>query len=274
MARTIVNVSYALTQHPTPVFNTPELASCFGGNNGDTIPLDEQGLMRTVETVLFPETTIRLLKQVAHSHIWKISPDEYPYEGDFFIDDRFVRTVAGPSPQRQIQLPSITEILKIMRKLENTRYIWGGNWPGGIDILPILYPSRTDLAKLDPLVQDTWRLKGLDCSGLLHYASNGWTPRNTSSLVHFGAPIDIEKQDAARILKKLQPLDMIAWEGHVVCILDEHTTIESKPTYGVVRLNSFDRLSEIMKERKAVNQWDAADEPRFVIRRWHPNNNC
>jgi hypothetical protein len=259
---------FALTQGPTPVFNTSELATCFGGENGDTLPLDDQNLMRTVETVLFPNTLINLLEQIPHSTIWKIATDEYPYPGDLYIDNRFIHIVNSRPAARKIDPPSISAIQQRMNHLEHTRYIWGGNWPEGINALPKLYPSQTNFHKLKPHIQDTWRLKGVDCSGLLHYATNGFTPRNTSSLVHFGTPVDIEGKNTKEILQEVRELDMIVWTGHVVCVLDHKTTIESRAPVGVVKTDAYERLSEIMAERKPVNKWGSTHLPHFVIRRW------
>jgi hypothetical protein len=262
-------MTYAITRYPTPVFNTPDLTACFGGADRDTLLLDEQGLMRTVETVLFPNTRVQLLEQVALSTIWKIKTNEYAHEGNLYIDNRFLTVRDNAPHERQVKLPPIADILKTMSQLENTRYIWGGNYPEGISQLPEFYPSKTNLSTLDPLIQDTWRLKGLDCSGLLYYATNGFTPRNTSALVKFGNSVNIEGKNAASILEQLQNLDLIVWKGHVVCVYDKNTTIESRLPKGVLKTNSFERLTEIMKERKPVNAWDSTLEPHFVIQRWY-----
>lgn len=262
--------SCAITSLPTPLFNTPELGFCFGGTDGNSLPLDDQKLMRSLETILFPGSEVKLLQQTALPFIWKIEAEDYSYAKDLFLDIRFL------SEKKQLPikraLPPASRILKTLHQLENTRYIWGGNWPKGIELLPSLYPSKTHLEKLDPLLKDTWLLKGVDCSGLLHYASNGCTPRNTSSLVHIGTPVAIEGKDALSIQELLQELDIIVWDGHVVCVLDKMTTIESKPLEGVVKVGSYNRLSEIMKERKPVNEWNPKDKSTFVIRRWYPIN--
>jgi hypothetical protein len=262
---------YAVTQHPTPVFNTPHLAACFGGENGDTLPLDGQGLMRNLETVLFPQCRIELLGQVAQSRVWRIRTDEYPFGSDYYIDDRFIRFSDIDTPKRTLELPSVLNITRGLERLEGLRYIWGGNWPEGIDLLPQLYPSRTPLHELGPLIQDTWKLKGVDCTGLIYYASQGWTARNSSALVNFGNPVHIEGLGIGDITLKLRDLDLIAWDGHVVCILNHHTTIESKFPEGVVRFHLSERLSQIMQDRKPVNDWEKSKGSRFVVRRWHPN---
>jgi hypothetical protein len=259
---------YALTHSPTPVFNTVELAHYFGGAGGDTLLLDDQNLMTTVETVLFPQTPVKLLKQVEQTPLWKIATDVYPYSGEFYIHDHFIHIVDIPPHQQKIDLPTSSEILQRMHCLEHARYIWGGNWPQGIELLPKLYPSKTPFSQLDPLIQDTWQLKGVDCSGLLHYATQGYTPRNTSSLVDFGTLVDVEGKGAWDILQQLQALDIIVWAGHVLCVLDQQTVIESRALKGVIKTNAFERLSEIMQERQPVNHWNSTLSPHFVIRRW------
>ncbi len=265
-------MQYAVTQWPTPVFNTPHVPHCFGGKDGDTLPLDEQGLMRTVETILFPHAKIQLFERVAQSSIWRISTHEYDYGGNYYIDARFVQLVPHIPANRTIVIPAMPTILSKLERLMGTRYVWGGNWPQGIDLVPLLYPSRTPLHQLSALIQDTWKFKGLDCSGLFHYVSAGYTPRNTSSLIHFGKAVPIEGLSVSGIIKKVNDLDLIVWEGHVVGVFDEKTTIESRAPKGVIKAKFSERLIEIMKDRKPVNQWDESEGPRFVIRRWHPDN--
>ncbi len=262
--------AFATTRFPTPVFNTPVISSCFGGKNGDELSLDDQGLMRSVETILFAGTSIELLQKMQQPYVWKIQTREYPYPNDLFIDERFIEKI-NFDYKREIKLPSMALILKTMQELEKTRYIWGGNWPHGIDPLPNIYPSKSHFHQLHPLIQDIWSLRGVDCSGLLYYATNGWTPRNTSSLIEFGKSVDIEGKSILSILQKVQPLDLIVWRGHVVCIIDQHTTIESKSPEGVVKLNAYDRLYEIIQERTPSNHIDPGGQPTFVIRRWHPD---
>lgn len=259
---------HAVTRHPTPVFNTPDIATCFGGVDGDSLPLDEKNLMRSAETVLFPQSHVELLEQIDHTRIWRIKTPEYPYDGSYYIDERFLLQTQA-AQYRKAAIPTRETILKQLKEMQPCRYMWGGNWPMGIDLLSQLYPSRTPLLQLDPLIQDTWKLKGLDCSGLPHYLTNGFTPRNTSALISYGKPIAIEGKNANDIIACLQSLDFIVWKGHVVWVIDQQWSIESKYPEGLVKFKLFDRLSEIMKERKPLNEW--SDGPHFVARRWYPD---
>ena len=51
------------------------------------------------------------------------------------------------------------------------------------------YPANSTI---DKLTQAKWTMSGFDCSGLLFWATNGYTPRNTSKLITSGTGIDIE----------------------------------------------------------------------------------
>lgn len=260
---------YAITRLPTPVFNTPHLSHCFGGKDGDTLSLDDQNLMRTVETILFPQTKVEMLEQVAPS-IWKIRTDAYNYPGNHYIDDRFVEICEAANRTRSV--PPIPTILAQLEKLVGTRYIWGGNWPQGIEHFTHLYPSKTPLRRLPSLIQDTWKFKGVDCTGLFHYVSNGYTERNSSKLVRFGHPVLIEGLGLGEIVSKLHPIDLIVWPGHVVGVFDKKTSIESRLQVGVVKTDLSERLTEIMRERKPINHWNNNQDLSFVIRRWHPDS--
>jgi hypothetical protein len=120
-------------------------------------------------------------------------------------------------------------------------------------------------------------LRGVDCSGLLYEAAGGFTPRNTSALVRFGKPVPVAGLTAAELARRLEPLDLIAWNGHVLIVLDRERLIESRPDCtgraGGVRVRPLSvALEEIMKTRKPLD--DMGDEKAgegkgFVVRRWY-----
>jgi len=105
---------------------------------------------------------------------------------------------------------------------------------------------------------------------LIYQASNGYTPRNTSSLVSFGKTIPIAGLSPAGIASQLKPLDLIVWKGHVVIALGTETAIESTNPEGVIISDLRTRLSSIMKERTPVNNWKDKSDKSFVARRWYP----
>ncbi len=267
---TTATTRYAVTQYPTPVFNTPDIHACFGGEDGDSIAVDSNGLLKTVETVLFPNSKIELLERVAQSHVWRIQTGEYSYAGAFYADERFFIQSANIPQNRTKAVPSMPTLIKQLQDMPHCPYIWGGNWPQGINLLPTLYPSKTPISELPPSTQSLWKLKGVDCSGLPYYLTNGYTPRNTSSLIHFGTPVPVEGLNVKSIQERLQDLDFIAWKGHVVWVLSQDLTIESKYPMGLLRSNLCERLEEIMSERTPLDSWK--DGAHFVVRRWHPNN--
>jgi hypothetical protein len=267
----MINTStFAIATLPTPVLNTSDFSACFGGKSGDEVSL------KHMETVLLPGTKIELLEQVAKSHIWKIKTSEYSKE-NIFIDDRFV-TSHESCVEREKELRPIPEILKKMSESIGTPYVWGGNWPQGIELLSQLYPSQTEFSQLDPKIQNGRQLKGVDCSGLLYYATNGFTPRNTSDLLTFGNAVDIQNKDANAICNQLQNLDLIVWKGHVVIVYSAEESIESLGpnkeinVSGVVKFNLIQRIQYIMKTMTPVNVSGSTEQPHFVVRRWHPDN--
>lgn len=259
----------AITTGPTPVFNTPTFPRSFGCETGNCMELDNQGLFRRVETILFPATDVQVLERVGNANIWRIETSDYPGL-NHYVDGRFLRFHESAKNTRKTA--STVEMLKTMTKLENSKtpYIWGGNWPDGIPELSQYYPSKRSFELLPEAMQNIWQLKGVDCSGLLYYASNGTTPRNTSGLLTHGKALNIEGCKIDKILEQLKPLDLIAWMGHVICVLDKTTFIESKNPDGVVFSDAYDRLEEVMNTRIPVNHWRNAQDCSFVVRRWHP----
>ncbi|PWU16534.1 MAG: hypothetical protein C5B45_00405 [Chlamydiae bacterium] len=245
---------------PVPVLNTPGFASCFGGEDGRSIPLDEQGLMRGLETILLPGSSL-ILKQKISEHIWRIETPSYSGE-KLYIDKRLINE--KPSIEQPSKLTS-QKICETLKELKGTPYLWGGNWPLGIDEMLNLYPPAfaVNFFSLSPKIQNAWLLKGVDCSGLLYYATNGHTPRNTSDLVNYGKTVSLKKE----IVQIIEPLDLIVWKGHVIIVIDKETCIESTMENGVHLRSLSERVKEVLKTRKPVNENPSDDS--FVIRRWH-----
>lgn len=258
---------FAIAQYPTPVLNTADFPCCFGK---ETLPLDEQQLLRPVETVLFPHSAIVLLEQIPGTPIWRIQTQEYSGIGPLFIDERFIAPASALPPKRKCILPSAHRIIQRLKAQMGARYIWGGNWPAGIPQLMEWYAPCMQQDCLDSHILDTWQLKGVDCSGLLYFASKGFTPRNTGQLVDWGQAVLIAQSGIEEMLARLLPLDIIVWKGHVVIVLDEKTAIESLGGQGVIATALKPRLHAILQERKPVDSY-TSNEPSFVIRRWHPN---
>jgi hypothetical protein len=102
----------------------------------------------------------------------------------------------------------------------------------------------------------------------LYQATNGCTPRNTSSLASFGNPVNIEGKNADEILALLKPLDLIVLKGHVVIVYDSNYTIESSPIIGVHKTEIKSRIEKLMTHLQPANDFSKSNKI-FVVRRWY-----
>lgn len=260
---------YAIAVLNTPVLNTSDFESVFGGQNGSRVKLDKSGLIREMEFIAFPNTVFEILEVIPKGdyNILKITTDDYPYNSsDLYIDSRFVNTLDTLPEQRELVLPLKEDILAKLNSLDGYGYMWGGNYGDGIEQLLEFYQPSSEP---DEYTKDQWTLKGVDCSGLIYQATNGSTPRNTSTLINYGEGLDIAGKTASEIAAMLQPLDIIVWSGHVIIVYDENTVIESTGDAGVHKSDLTARLISIMREKKPVNDWDSTSGKRFVVRRWY-----
>jgi len=273
---------YALATLPTPVLNTPDFAAVFGGRDGKSLHLDPSGLVREVEFVALPGTVFRIEESLKRGGqtIYRVTTDEYPYPAKtgYFIDSRFVRTDDNPPPPRPKLLPAKQKIIHNLLAARGRRYVWGGNIRAGIPQLLDFYPPHP-ATSLSAATKEIWQLAGVDCSGLLYEATGGYTPRNTSALVEYGRPVPIAELDVDRIIRRLEPLDLIVWSGHVMIVLDRKRLIESRldPTGkggGVVDHPLREALIRLFNVRVPLDEYPPAvanGEKGFVIRRWYPD---
>jgi hypothetical protein len=260
---------YAVAKEPAPVLNSPDFESVFGGSDGMTVKTDNSGLIREMEFIALPGTVFDLLGEFDHGtyKIFKVECKEYEYGTDLYVDSRFIELKAQRPPERTVTLPSKTEIFKMLDKAVGNRYCWGGNYNNGISKLIELYQPKGEIASD---VKNEWTLTGCDCSGLMYEATGGYTPRNTSKLVNYGEPVEIEGLSAEEIAAKLKPLDMLVWNGHVIYVYDEQTSIQSSLSKGgVIKLGLVETISGLMASRKPVNDYDSSQGSRFVVRRWY-----
>jgi len=272
---------FAVAVIPTPVLNTPDFTGVFGGRDGKTLRLDGCGQIRETEFVALPGTAFRIEETInrVSAVIYRVTSDDYPYPTTkgYFIDSRFVRTSADPFPPRPRNLPARQKVIENLRAAQGSRYVWGGNARAGIPRLLSIYPPASGLP-ITSATADLWQLAGVDCSGLLYEATGGYTPRNTSALIAYGAPVPIKGLDAAGIIRLVGPLDLIVWQGHVMIIIDRNRVIESRldchGNRGGVRVRSLrELLNEILKSRVPLDSYPLTANQGvkgFVIRRWFP----
>jgi len=273
---------YAVAELPAPVLNTPDFSFVFGNKEGETLHLDDSGLIREVELIALPKTVFEIEEIIKKGSniIYKITTADYPYPAQkgYFIDSRFVTTIEYKPPNRLKRLPKKKAIINKLLSSEGVNYIWGGNYKAGVpQMLSFYAPAKALSADL----KDQWMLKGVDCSGLLYEATNGFTPRNTSSLITFGESVKIANLSAKQIMQEVEPLDIIVWKGHAIIILDKNRVIESRLDYdkekegnqGGVRIRKLKKvLTETLKARIPVDNYEDEVEEgkkKFVIRRWH-----
>ncbi len=272
---------YAVAQGPTPVLNTPDFSSVFGGGDGRTLKVDKSGLIREVEFIALAGTVFSIQDTIKKEDItiYKVTTGDYPYptKTGYFIDKRSVKTLDYKVPDRIKKLPCREKIIQNLLSSVGSIYIWGGNYKEGIKEMLRWYPPSSDLSGQ---MRKKWKLEGVDCSGLLYEATDGVTPRNTSALINYGEPVEISGRGADEIIQQVEPLDLIVWDGHVIIVLDKRRVIESRLDYdktkegnqGGVKVRSLaEVLDKTLRKKVPVDDYrdDAKGREKFVIRRWY-----
>lgn len=230
-----------ITNQPTPLLNTPNFVKVFN----KTLPFDEQKLVRELEMIALPKMVFQVIKEELGT-ILQVTTIEYPSSTSLYLDSRAGKFIPSGSV-REKRLPSVNQILERMKSKVGIPYVWGGNYSLGIPEWLKWYPP---MKKLSPFEEIHWTFRGVDCSGLLYEATEGYTPRNTSELMTFGKEVSLDH---------VKPLDMILYKGHVIIALNSEEVIESNHHYGGVRISPLGkRVAEI-------------DQP-FMVRRFHPTS--
>lgn len=264
-------LNYAVAILPTPVLNTPDFHSVFGGKDGMTLKLNRKKLVEEVEFVALPQTVFTIetaIKQNGHE-ILKVRTEDYPDpKKAYYIDSRFVEKKGEKPPERKKVLPDRKTIINNLISSKGAIYIWGGNYVKGISQMTDLYKPA---GKLSEEIRERWILKGVDCSGLLYEATNGYTPRNVWSFFYYGKPVLIEGLSPDEIVKKLKPLDIIVYKRHMLIVLDSKEVIESS-MFGGVRIRDLSQVIRSKSEKMTpANEYGKENnDDRFVIRRWYP----
>lgn len=264
----VSQVKFCISKNYTPVLHTSDYSSVFGGASGSEIKLNDAGLIGEMEFIAYPNTVFEITEEIPFLNysIFKVKTDDYPYNSSpLYIDSRFV-TISDVKPiQRKAALPPPEQIADNLKSLKGYPYMWGGNYAYGIWEMLDYYQPKSEI---EGQTKSLWIMKGVDCSGLIYQATGGYTPRNTSSLINYGNAVEIEGKTFDEILSMLKPLDLIAWNGHVIIVLDGDNTIESTPASGVHTSELRARLKEIVKTKKPVNDWKSSTGNRFVVRRF------
>ena len=263
---------YIVAYTSTPVLHTPDFKAQFGGSDGMTLNFDSYGEIDALEYVAL-ENTVFELKRELDNDIYEVITDDYPVENMLYIHKNFVSDIKRVEPEARVSdLPSKEEILKRLKSIEGKDYVWGGNDPNGIPKILELYAPNSEISSVKKM---QWQLEWVDCSGLIYWATDGYTPRNTSWIVDYWETLDIVGKSLEEITPMLEPLDIIVWRGHMLVVYDEDYTIEStvSPNGGLapgVQIRKIeDSLWEVLQERFPVNHYYlSAHSSPFVIVRW------
>lgn len=201
--------------------------------------------------------------------VWYWNKDAY------FLDSRFVENRESKPAEVIHKLPDMSSIFKTLLAAVDSQYIWWGSYYQWIPEINDLYSTPSDV-ELSSGEQQYKILQWTDCSWLLWQATNGYTPRTTRTLLSFWSSVPISWDSVDQIIKKVKPLDLIVWAGHVIIILSDEYVIESiwKENFeGWVEIVSLkERLQDIFTRRQPVDEWSKSDLPekkKFVIRRWY-----
>ena len=271
---------HAVALIPTPVLNTPEFAAVFGGSDRQTLRTDHCAQLRSLEFIALPGTPFRIEATIAGKAgtVYRVSTEDYPYatKTGYYIDSRFVALTSQPPPPRRRSLPSRDEVVADLLAAQGSRYVWGSNVRAGVPQMPAFFPARSG-ARLAEQSQRLWQLQGVDCSGLLYEATGGFTPRNTSALVTYGKPVPVAGLKGEEIVRRMEPLDLIVWNGHVMIVLDRERLIESRldctgGNGGVSVRPLRAALDQLLISRVPLDEHrePGAGEPGgFVVRRWY-----
>lgn len=278
---------YAVAKMDAPVLHTSDWTKVFGGGTGGLLKEDEDGLIGEMEFIALPGTAFTIKGMESHGGhtYYNVStgdvPDLDPADGlSYWVDGAFL-AFSDTKPAERVRIKPEAETVKAnLMKGVGAAYVWGGNHLAGLPELLTMYPAPANV-NLAQDMKDQWTLHGVDCSGFLYEATGGYTPRNTSELVTFGTGLKIKDLTADQIKAQLKPLDLITWRGHLMIVLDNNKTIESRFDYdldgsgadGGVRIRDLDYvLKETLDRRVAVNEYSdevPADKKKFVIRRWY-----
>lgn len=243
----------SIARLPTPIYNTPVIPHL-----KSPLQKDHQGLLKTIEHIALPGTKFTVIREVSQN-ICEVTTSDYPSSTPLYVDSRFLTRATPDAPERKKSLPSPEAILLFLKSVVGIRYFWGGNWAKGIPEMTQLYPPPSTTAD-----QDDALCVGLDCSGLLYQATDGFTPRNTTDLVHYGQALNVDLDSPAQVQKAVKPLDMMVCEGHVIFVLDPDHFIESVLGKGVIITDFIERYTHFHDKLRAENK-------SFSVRRWHPH---
>lgn len=258
-------MTFAIANSYVPIFNRPDFSYILGGIDGELL-LDHQYLFRPLEMIAFKGSVFQIEKDLGN-YVLEVTTDEYLVRQKLYIDKRFVDLSDKLPPKRLVSIPDKQKVLLKLLSCLNKPYLWGSNICEPLTILEKYYPSAGELSPFEHQVK---YCDGLDCSGLLYYATDGYTPRNTSMLINFGKSIYASDKD--QLIHQLKPLDCILTYDHISIVINQTTVIQSKEKLGCFLSPIQEVLEKISQKKTLVTDWDKQKYKKlYLIKRWY---NC
>ncbi len=249
---------------PTPIFNHFSLEEFLGCRDG-SLSLNPKGRLPFLEMIAL-EGSLFYLQEKITSYVYRAMTNEYPCPYPLYVDIRSLKLIEKEE-ERKKQCPSLQKIINSLLLQRGRPYLWGGNLGDPLLYMEQWYPSPLPLSPYETMIKT---FHGIDCSGLIYFASNGFTPRNTAQMVNYGRQVSIAKGDLSDW--HLQPLDLIIDLGHVAIVIDSSWSIQSKEKTGVFLIRTKDLIDSLLRKKKPKNEWDdSIKESIFIIRRWIEN---
>lgn len=230
----------------TPILNRKDFSYVFGGY-GYGLLLDEKGLLKSLEMIAPSGSYFHVISihdDLGHA-IYEITFHDYPSKYPLFLDSRFVEKVSKVQIKEK-KLPDLDLILDRLKNMISLPYVWGGNVSQGVPEMLDFYPPKRELTFHEKI---NWIMQGVDCSGMLYEATEGFFPRNTSDLIKLAIPYRLNDRNIPVLSKELNPLDVVVYKGHVIITFNKNHFIESRAHRGGVFLTEKEtRLKLLLKE--------------------------
>jgi hypothetical protein len=232
----------------TPGFSNYEFKNqLFKGH----VPLNPKGHFDILEMTLVPMMQGIVLEEHTYCGLDVLKVQFTFYKESLYVLKEHTKKVCKTY---QFERPSKQTIIDRLKSCIGKYYLWGGNFPKKT---VSLYSFCEKMPK-DVREKRVIDLDGIDCSGLIFYASNYTIPRNTAELNHFGEPLSLTEP--------LRPLDLILTKGHVRIVLDEKTVIQSRQNRGVYLSQLSHEIRKLDRKNSLRDSVSGAHD--YCIRRW------
>ncbi|MDR1433114.1 MAG: hypothetical protein LBI61_02110 [Puniceicoccales bacterium] len=266
-----------------PVFITQHPSLTYGIGTEGVICYD-------LDTVLLPGTIIRVIKPVDERNIRIEYFTSNTVTGIGFIHPDFLKTsmeslptnLLGSMYARTPSPPPLREVRRILQRCidENVPFCYGANNFEKIDL-----NGKYEFNRVGELSEQNgkYELRGFDCSGILHFISNGLLPHCTKGLDVYGKRIFVFSQrrysakEKKAVLTIMKDSDYVVFlhrsdkhefsgSGHVLLFYNggflEFKWKEPNVFY-TPREKALDKLDSVLKDAETAGS-------NLYIIRWHP----